>query len=168
MKKLLLIVSCITVLSSCTSMKLTGNYPDPHYFIETSDSFDDVWSRVIDYFAYAGVPITTIEKSSGLIVSSKVSFIDHYTTEKRGIPSDPNAYVVIPNLGALYLMTGTLTITGDWNVRIKESDGKTSININLINIDCYYTSTDRMGNTTKIPAKSTGKFEQSLLDYFAN
>lgn len=55
-------------------------------------------------------------------------------------------------------------MVGDWNIRVKERDGKTVINLNLVNLDCYYLTSYGM---TKVPIRSTGVFEQGLLKYLS-
>ncbi len=177
MKKLFrLMLSCTAVLtlSSCGSLRLTGTYPAPNHFAETRNTFEVVWSRVIDYFAIEGVPITTVDKSSGLIVSSKMSFLNAYTREVNGEPLDPDAYVVIPTVRGEFgiilepssFIGGTWKMIGDWNIRVKEENGKTIVNVNLTNLACYYTTTkSNITSSRPIPIKSTGKFEKDLLDY---
>lgn len=171
MKKLLLLVPILFSLYSCgSSLKLKGDYPDINsYFTETTDSYDQVWDRIIDFFAISGVPISNIDKESGLIVSSKFSFINNYTREVGGKPLNPDAYVVIPTVrGALFfnileptaVITGSWIMEGDFNVRIKKIKGDlTSINVNLVNLICIY-------NWDRIPMKSTGIFEKSLIELF--
>lgn len=173
MKKFIVALCIVGVITACSPMKLTGVYPSTNHFGYSDNSYEQVWAKVIDYFAIAGIPITTIDKSSGIIVSSKVSFLNFYTREVKGVPLDPNAYVVIPTVRGGFgnileptaVITGDWTMVGDWNVRIKESGGKIMVNVNLMNLDCYYTTSGLYGSTTKVPIKSTGKFEQELLDY---
>lgn len=169
----LLVLTC-ALLSSCSSrLALKGSYPQPQHYAETTLTQEEVWTKVIDYFATAGVPITTIDKSSGLIVSSKMSFLDNYTREKDGKPMNPNAYVVIPTVRGGFgnileptaVITGDWAMIGDWNVRIKADGDVTQVYINLMNMDCYYSTSGLYGNTTRIPIKSTGVFEKSLLDF---
>lgn len=173
MTRLLFIVSCIWMLSSCSPLKLTGNYPDTHHYIECDNTFKNVWSEIIDYLTYAGIPIETIDRSSGLIETSSISLIDHYTREKDGRPIDPDAYAVIPTIrsGLVYILepkppiNAGWTMTGKWNIRIKVSDGKTAVRINLISLECRYASS---GHVTQIPIRSTGKFEQGLLEHLTH
>ena len=176
MKKLFLIVLIVT-FSSCAPLKLVGNYPIPNHFAESALSFDEVWSKVIDYFAITGTPITTIEKQSGIIVSSKMSFVNNYTREdKKGNLINPEGYVVIPTVRGRFgnilepssLITGNWTMVGDWNVRVKSEGEKTIINVNLTNVQCFYTAPGAYGRsqTSRIPIKSTGRFESNLLELF--
>lgn len=173
MKKILTMLFVASLLVSCSTLKLTGTYPSTNHFGYSDNSYEQVWAKVIDYFAIAGIPIATIDKSSGIIVSSKMSFLNSYTREVKGVPLNPNAYVVIPTVRGGFgnileptaAITGDWTMVGDWNVRIRESDGRIMVNVNLMNLDCYYTVSGLYGSTTKVPIKSTGKFERELLDY---
>ncbi|MBR2451922.1 MAG: hypothetical protein IKB37_01960 [Rikenellaceae bacterium] len=174
MKKSLVAFCIACFLVSCGSpLRLTGTYPSTNHFGYSDKSYEQVWAKVIDYFAIAGIPITTIDKSSGLIVSSKVSFLNYYTREVKGAPLNPNAYVVIPTVRSFLgnileptaVITGDWTMVGDWNVRIRESNGKIMVNVNLMNLDCYYKTSSFYSSTTKVPIKSTGKFESELLDF---
>lgn len=173
MKKILTVLFAASLLVSCSTLKLTGTYPSTNHFGYSDNTYEQVWAKVIDYFAIAGIPITTIDKSSGIIVSSKMSFLNSYTREVEGVPLNPNAYVVIPTVRggfgnilepAAAIRGNNWTMVGDWNVRIRENEGRIMVNVNLMNLDCYYTS-GLYGSTTKIPIKSTGKFERELLDY---
>ena len=155
-------------MSSCsTQILLKGSYPTTAHFVKTDLSFDEVWTKVIDYFAVNGVPITTIDKSSGLIISSKMSFLETYTTEDEyGIPINSNAFTVAPYCKVL---TPT-TIIGDWNVRVKTENGKTVVNVNLISLNARGIYR-KNGSITPviggmIPIKSTGVFESQLLNLF--
>lgn len=172
-KTLLFVLLLPVVLSSCSSMiKLVGNYPSPNQYGETKLSYDDAWSKVIDYFAVCGIPITTIDKSSGLIVASKMSFVNVYTREdNRGNLIDSSAYVVIPTVRGGFgnilepnaLISGRWEMVGDWNLRLKNEGDKTSINVNLLNLNCFYGNSGFM--STKIPIKSTGVFEKKMIEY---
>ena len=160
MKRILITLCVANLLVSCGTLQLTGTYPNPHHFGYSEFSYDQVWSKVIDYFAMEGIPIETIDKSSGLIVSSKMSFKDVHTKEVKGVPLNPDAYVVIPSVLGYGIYDWTMD--GNWNVRIKESDGRISINVNIVNLNCYG---NHQNSIIQVPIKSTGKFESKLLDY---
>ena len=59
-------------------------------------------------------------------------------------------------------------VSGEWNIRIKSSDGKTTINVNLYNIEAtygsyYYSSyTHTLMTPVKVEGKTTGNFENSI------
>lgn len=168
------LVSVSFIVASCGApLRLKGVYPGSHFSQETELNYEEVWTRVIDFFSMAGIPITTIDKSSGLIVASRVSFLSSYTREVNGTPLDPDAYVVIPTVRGMFgnrlepnaRITGDWEMTGDWNIRIKANGDKTTVNVNMVNLECFYRTSGLAGSTTKIPIKSTGVFENELLKY---
>lgn len=160
------------VLSSCMTTKvphLVGNYTITTS-VETEKSFDEVWDKVIDYFAVNGIPISTLEKASGLIVSNKVSLTNKVTMEKDGKVLDDKAFVVTPYAKNVVYINAT----SDFNIRVKKQNGKVSISVNLPNIVAERTVkptgllfTNTPANTPqKVEAKSTGVFENGLLELF--
>lgn len=60
------------------------------------------------------------------------------------------------------------SVTGEWNVRIKNIDGKTSINVNLYNIEAIYGSSYYSSYThsamqpVRAEGKTTGEFEKKI------
>lgn len=170
MKKIILFF--LIALTSCSAPKstLTGKYQDTPYQIETSKSLDETWSAIIDLFATKGLSIKIIDKSSGLITSNKTSFLFSYTYEnKQGQPEDPNAFVVVNKLkGGFGNTLNPQVLTGEWNIRIKEVNSKTVINVNLVNIIAQYTAprttTYTAEHTYNLVAKSTGVFEKLIAD----
>lgn len=168
MKKLLFSLLTVILMSSCGTTKLThliGTY-DINTSTETDKTFDEVWDRVIDYFAVTGIPIVTLEKSSGLIVSNQVSLKEMVTMEENGKPKNGSAYIVIP-----YAKNTTfMDATSDFNVRVKERNGKVVVSVNLPNISARRTIKPKglqmMSFPDLVQAKSTGVFEKGLLDLF--
>ena len=168
-KKVLFYALIITLLSSCIPSKkvayLTGDY-NINTSVETDKSFDEVRDKVIDYFSVNGIAISTLEKNSGLIVSNKVSLRDYVTTEKNGKPSNSGAFVVIPYEKNIVYMNAT----SDFNVRVKQQNGKVSVAVNLPNIVAERTLKPTMlqmiSTPERVEAKSTGVFERGLLDLF--
>lgn len=175
MKKLFLLILpvCLLMVSGCSSIRLKGTYPGSHFSTETDLGYEEVWNKVIDYFAMNGIPISVIDKNSGLIVSSNVDFVNTCTREVDGKPLDADAYVVIPTVrggfgNILTPNSSSWDILGQWNVRIKDNNGKTSVSINMVKLDCIHRTRSLYGGSTeeKIPVKSTGVFENRLLQYF--
>lgn len=170
MKKLLLVLLSGLMLSSCMTMKSTPSHLVGVYnvttSIETDQKFDDVWNKVIDYFATNGIAIATLEKASGLIVSNKVQLRDAVTVEQDGKPLDKNAYIVIPYAKNIIYKN----VTSDFNVRVREVEGKVVITVNLPNIEAERTIKPTgfvmVSAPEQVEAKSTGVFENGLLDLF--
>lgn len=157
-----LLVSCVPTVST-----LTGSYQDKPYEIKTDKDFETVWSNLIDLFAQKGISIKIIDKSSGLIVSEKTSFKQSYTTELNGKAADPNAWIVLNKVDWMGSEIKPDHVYGEWNARIKNSDGGTIININLTNIDAaaHFNATQYSSERNFVfEGKSTGKFESIIAE----
>ena len=167
MKKALMTVIVLALLSSCTVHKLIGSY-DKVITQNVDSEFDKVWGKVIDVFAQKGIPINVIDKSSGLIVSNKFPIpLSMVTKEKGGVPSDKNAFLVIPSTISRVLLHSYLVdeASGSFNVRVKKNEsGKVVININLVNVESKFVPNDRRRSPIDILAKSTGVFEKKMID----
>ena len=161
----LLLTSCMTL----QPLPLKGTYLDKPYEVVSDKKFEQVWTNIIDLFATKGLSIKLIDKSSGLIISEKTSFINDYSFEdKTGKLENPNASVVIEKItySGYNQSVKPEKITGEWNIRIKDNgNGKTIVNVNLTNID----ATTFIAGSQYSPArnltfngKSTGKFEELI------
>lgn len=174
MKKILLsMVLCTTLLTSCgvSSYPLRGNY-QPEKFMETTNSFDNVWENVIDFFALNNIPISTLEKNSGIIVATEIAIDESLVTieDQFGKISNPNAWFVLPY--SKNAVGGRVTCS--FNVRVKEVDNKKiSINVNVSNIKgqplISWLNTMTLKKEIVLGAittdcASTGKFEQDLMN----
>ena len=162
-----LLIACL-FLSSC-SLKyypLKGSYPTPPIVDYSDKSVDAVWSNIIDLFSQRGISIKIIDKSSGLIISSQSEILSTYEN-KKGEPINPNAYVVVErnNMEEQEARKAPLyPVLGEWNIRIKADNGRTSINVNIVNI-----SSERQGGygrTEKFDphAHTTGVFEKLIFE----
>ena len=173
-KTLILLLLCSMMLNSCMSTYgIRGNYDFVNKTI-TETSYDDVWSKVIDFFAENSVPIGTISKESGLITANNVNFGNSLVCveDRNGIPERSNAWFVLPyKQGAI---GGRASCS--FNVRIKSvENGKTYIEVNISNIVGYYDieylntlnfRKEIIKQTVPQEAVSTGLFEKSLLNTF--
>lgn len=163
MKKLFTFL-CVSFLISCSpkSVPLKGKYSDVPFTIKSDKPFDAVWSNVIDLFSSRGYSIKVIDKSSGLIVSEKVSL--PFTVENiSGKLLDKDAYVVLEILNVGGLTYRPRSATGEFNVRIKTVDGKTSIGVNITNI-VGIVPAGSGGMTLTVGGKSTGIFEGMITE----
>ena len=175
--KILMALFVSVFLTSCgsTPLLLKGEYPKVQT-AETDLSKDEVWGKVIDYFSQEGIPINVIDKSSGLISSERMSFLDVTTTEnKDGELNNVNAYIVALPVTAMFgnvlpLNNGRYDVTASWNVRIKEYEGKTLITINVVNLKGQYQNPPSQfsptGSIVPVEVKSTGIFEKQLIELF--
>ena len=172
--KTILFLFVATILTSCMTLQpipLKGNYLDAPYELETDKSFDEVWSNIIDLFATKGLSIKLIDKSSGLIVSEKTSFLNNYTFEdKSGNLENEEAYIVIEKVTYQGYNQSVQPddLTGEWNVRIKKTENdKTLINVNLTNItgSKFIAGSDYSpAQNVNFKGKSTGKFEELITE----
>jgi hypothetical protein len=141
---------------------LKGTYSDKPFQIETTKSKEEVWNRIIELFATKGLSIKLIDKSSGLIVSEKTSFLNTYTVENSdGTIVDPNAFIVCDKVVWQTVEQKPRTVNGEWNIRLVENSGKTLINVNLVNIEAtFYPGQPLYGS-----GRSTGKFEKIISEF---
>lgn len=167
MKRILTVFALLIITQSCSlrikEVPLIGTYPEPPFIALSDKSFEDVWSNLIDLFAQNGLGITLIDKSSGLIIASKTR-LSWTFEDKEGKPLKADADVVLSKKidpGPMRPYKPSYC-AGDWNVRIKVlPNGKTSINVNLLNIDAYILH-GNAGEKLYLKAKSTGRLEKII------
>jgi len=164
--------AAIFLFCACAPTKIVqvkGSYPQPPIITISKDSFDKVWGKTIDYFAQNGIPIRTIDKSSGIIISEK-SKLSWSFEDKNGKIRKSNAFVVLSQIfndmsAKPYVPS---EVTGEWNVRIKPVDSGTLINVNLYNIQAIYGQiyyshyTHTIIEPVKVDGRTTGVFEQGF------
>ena len=167
MKKLITFITVSMLMQSCATMTpLKNDYSKVQNTFYTNKSKDEVWSKIVELFSTNGIGIGLIDKSSGLIVSSKTDFLSKTTTETQtGQLVDKTGYIVREKKDYGGGDLKPREVNGIWNVRIFEKDGKTGINVNLTNIYAGI-NTVSMGNQIVIAydAKSTGNFEKMIFD----
>lgn len=156
-------------VSCSVSYKLKNNY-SVDTTIETATSYDEVWNKVVDFFAVQNLAITVLEKDSGLIAASNVSVNPFLITieDKNGIPLDKSAWFVLPFIPRFASAEGTCS----FNVRVQKSqDGTTIVSVNTGHFVGRRTTKGGilvLPYTDEKPVKgsSTGNFEKDLLDLF--
>jgi hypothetical protein len=166
-------------MTSCSQkiIPIAGTYPTTPIIINSENSFDKSWDKLIDIFAQKGLSIKVIDRTSGLIVSSKAA-LSATMENKNGLPVNPEAFIVVPSImrnGRKEPITGTNAgpyavekkikandVFGEWNVRIKPNGTGSTINVNINNIsyDTYVGSALVSANLNSY--KSTGVFEMIL------
>jgi hypothetical protein len=169
MNKLIFTFSIMSLLScSPKIIPLKGSYPATPIIQYSSNSIVDVWDKIIDFFAQKGLAIKIIDKSSGLIVSDATELT--WTFEnKEGKPNHPDRWVAIPKVIApgADRATSPSSVRGEWNVRIKKAGDKTSINVNLVNIEERVVTGSYASSSltyTRVDGKSTGVFEKMIYE----
>lgn len=169
MKKFLFLLFVLN-LTSCSvkTIPLKGNYPQTPIIYISDHSEKEVWDKLVDFFAQSGYSIKIIDKSSGLIVANRTIIPATYENRKGQIIYD-TALVVLTHTSVQEEYSNILkhpnTITGDWNVRIKSMEGKTSININLVNLQQETLATYGYSiSWASVNGHTTGRFEKSLYE----
>lgn len=175
MKNSILVTAILLLASSCTPFKfvsLVGSYPQAPFIFSSDKPREKVWDNVVDLFAQKGISIKIIDKGSGLIISEPTALSWSYE-DKNGKLVNPSAQVAIYK--KINNMSGRtvdpVKVFGEWNIRIKDNDGKTSINVNIVNIkheDSYvvnYRLEYRTEDYQENAIRSTGNFEKTIADY---
>ncbi len=170
----------ITLFTSCSTTKITtikGEYIVNNK-TETSTPYDKVWANIIDFFATNHIPISLLDKDSGLIIANEIVIGGELVSPEdlEGNLRYPNAWFVIP-YGSIDVIGGKVTCS--FNVRISSMDnGNTSISINVADPSCVpikefsyndISLSEQTGTIVcryKVQCKSTGRFEKELLDLF--
>ena len=156
-RKVLGLIGIVMFLTSCVSINnvqgtLNRDYGKNVTSYSSSLTFEELWSKVIDFFSEKGIGIQTIDKSSGLIVSQDYSFNGKITIEQRVGPNyelmnksawavcncdytvlsgDPMSKKGLEKSDTLVFYPTSPTNIGNFNVRLKSENGKTKISINL-------------------------------------
>lgn len=161
-----------TLVISCTPKvtPLKGIYPTPPIIHYSEKPFDQVWGNIIDIFAQSNIPIDILDKSSGLI-TSKVTRLKWAIEGKDGTLSTKNAEVVLRrevDRGNRKLIKPAY-VTGTWNIRVKEENGRTVINVNLHELmgykeEMYAATYTKRNYSYELRGLSTGVFEQKIAD----
>lgn len=183
MKLTSLFIITSIVLSSCFSSKiipLKGKYPSLPIQVTTEKDFAFVWDKIIDLFAQRGLPIKIIDRSSGLIICDK-TVLKTTIENSKGLLDDNEAWIVVPKthdpgLNRDVAVSGSSSgvyskkmlpndVNGEWNVRVKSENGKTLVNVNIVNV--RYEDYNGQGYSKNINIQSfasTGVFEKLILD----
>lgn len=174
MKRIIVLI-IVVVMNGCAAMEgprlvpLKGDYSKVQNTFYTDKSKDEVWSKIVELFSTNGIGISLIDKSSGLIVSNKTSFIDSYTREdEHGRLINNKAFLVVEHYDNLRKdLNAPQVCDGIWNIRMFNKDGKTAININLTNIKAH--AEMNFGTYLGVKAfdfnsKSTGSFEKMIAE----
>lgn len=169
MKKLFTVLVLFSITScSLKFYPLKGHYPDTPIVYTTDKTFDQVWDNLVDLFAQNGISIRIIDRSSGLITSSKTILSTTYE-DSKGKPYHPDAFIVLKRSnyqGDQNLKKSKFEVTGEWNVHLKKEGDKISLNINIANIEgvlvSYSLYKGEIRNPVPINAHTTGNFEKII------
>jgi hypothetical protein len=162
------------IFSACLSPKvipLKGNYPSTPITFHSEKTVNAIWDNIIDFFAQKGLSIKIIDKSSGLIISDN-SKLSYSFENKYGKIKDTTAWVILNTIIDRYKNPyKPNSVSGSWNIRIKNDGTGTLINVNLVNIKAVYGSyyyseySHTIVEPVDVKGNTTGKFEQLIYDY---
>ena len=124
--------------------------------VSTIDSdFDNVWSAVIEYFVAAGLPIATIQKDSGLIVTEWMN-AENTTGQLEN--------KTICDCGPAYAHTVLPWTRGKFSVFVKRLDDGAS----EMRVSCtfqQYRAPDQGGRGEVVGCNSTGSLEKAFQEF---
>jgi hypothetical protein len=156
-----LLFSTTLFLASCnSSAPLRGNYP-ASYTYTVPVSKDKVWDKLVSFFTANAIPIKTIDKASGILVSDTFDFSNSYTREDSlGHLANPNAFIVINfKCGTPGFKPG---FTGIINVQVTDNGGTANMTVTINNIN---TNATQFINAQKVSMHSTGVLEKQIDDF---
>ena len=125
--------------------------------------FDAVWARAVQFFADTRVPISTIDKSSGLLVSKDFGLSaglfkrwGNCGTLKDGSPA-------IKNVDA-WLEKGMARAYADFNVFVRPDGDSTAVQVNS-GIRAEALNPMAQNRLTPVNCVGNGAFERDLVEY---
>lgn len=163
------LIATFLSLDSCTTINgtLLGTY-EPIKNITTDLDYEKTWEKIVDLFAELAIPISVIDKESGIITSNEAVFgPDVVTMEfKYGhIFPDPDKWFVVPYNNRAWGYGAKCM----FNIRLKKTDnGKTNVQVyfhNLIGNYEYRSIQDNNKYPIGCKCKSTGEFEKLLMQW---
>jgi hypothetical protein len=140
---------------------LKGIYPEKAVEFTTSKSVDSVWSVLNAIFTSNGLPVESIDRKQGKIVTKKASMNPVFTFEKTdGNLERPEAWVALMKVFNKEKEWKPKRIYGKWNIQVAEKEkGITTIKIDPIVMCTYYPNSFTIIESR---GQSTGKLEQLL------
>lgn len=159
----MVLIAALIIINGCNpnTIPFKGKYPTTQFEVNSTKSIDSIWTSVRDLFISRGLPVKTIDKKRGLIVSAKISFIPVYTFENNdGQLQEPQAWVVLHKLIVNKKEWNPKEIYGKWSIQISETEkGTTTIKVDPI-VMCTYSS--NMVTSVETRGQSTGKLEELI------
>lgn len=141
MHKINIAIILAALLTSCATPPKSYTYNKTVIY---KKSYDEVWTKVIEYFANTNIPIKNVAKDSGIVTAEKMRYDISYADCGRSMNTIVNK-------------------TGVFNVFVKSIPSGTSVSINTDYSLIQQSSWD--GSMMQISCNSTGKIEQEILNY---
>jgi hypothetical protein len=171
MNQIVIILFSLILLSGCARyIPLTHIYEksieDRTIILDNSERY---WNNLIDFCVKYNIPISLIDKSSGLLISDNVSLYDTLITREiqpklnyihnHSPIMNPKSWIIsgywLNGVDILYPNKCNVIIT----IRIRE-ENKTKITVQINNINCVVSNTS---NWKFDDAQSTGILEKIIL-----
>ena len=152
MKKLILLLAVIIALTAC------ARYTPPKQYRVIKErvyqaTFDEVWSKIVKWFAVNNTPIKNIEKESGLIATDYGLAVSKYSSYADCGDAGPLTKIIKP--------------TANFNVLVEKiEEYKTKVLITFVvkaTVEYYISSNNY--SYTDVECNSTGVLEKQILDY---
>lgn len=157
------ILAIMIVTGACDPdlVPLKGNYRVSALEITSTESTDSIWSHLTHLFTTHGLPVKSIQKKNGVIVSAKTPFISIYSLEdKDGQLQQPQAWVVMPKVVNKQKEWKAKEIYGQWSIQVTETGkGATTIKVDPI-IICTYSP--NLFTSVEVQGHSTGNLEELI------
>lgn len=157
----LLLAAVLTAVSSCAPVSfLRFQYPDTTHKKEVSRPYDAVFDDVIDFMVEHGWSLDKIDRQNG--IAEMVAYLPYnlVTYETKSGAADPAAFAVSVFTGAAHAHYGRVIF------RVKPIDaGKSSLGVRMV---AYSVPLGGSQYNDYVRTKTTGVFEQSILDALGN
>ena len=147
---------CLVAVGCATVVPPAAPPPPKESFVAAP--FDTVWQRAVAFFANSRVPIQTIEKSSGLIASTRFQMPFDQIEAWADCGNASSGGSTIARLKAINNLP---TVLADFNVLLRPVGDSTAVRVNL-----GYSATVRApAGMVQLQCVTNGAFEQALTAY---
>lgn len=157
MKKILIAMILGVLFTSC----VTYTPPIKKDIVKTKDftqSYDEVWAKITNWFTTKGLPIKNVDKNSGLITSEyKLDNMPSYT--KYGSPTATSLYMDCGVGGYLSAEGGTI------NVLVIKKDNFVNVTINAFFSSYLSYSGYTPPQSVRATCFSNGTLEKEIFDF---
>ena len=147
MKKYIIFAILVVIFGGCASYQP----PKEYNFNKTriyNQKFDDIWDKAIKYFTDNNIPVMSMDKNSGFIISEYLS--------KSNLTSD--CY----DCGKGFITNPLSDNHAKINVYLKNSShDSTEVMVTTF----FIADVDKGKGLSRIDCSSTGKFEKQFFDY---
>lgn len=140
------IARCLAVFAVAVLVTSCVRPPEPRNITRTFDygeSYEEVWSAVVETLAEMNVPLEKVQKESGLITVSWMNYLDTENDE--------------------YCDCGDVSVEtkdGRFNVFVKDAEDKARVTVNAHYVSTYTSA----GETIELECVSTGRLEREITD----